>query len=95
MSRCTILFWIRAVISHVDKSATDDDDCKAVEVKAHEVCKNDTPLLFKKNFAVQQVLKAVTQSSQTTSSTFYLRDVTHRFVDMFSIGPVVAAQEVM
>ena len=34
-------------------------------------------------------------SAQSTFSAFYLRDVTHRHLDTFSIGPVVAAQQVM
>ena len=47
------------------------------------------------NCTFQQVLKASTWSSQTTSSAFYLRDVTHGFIGTFFIGPVVAAQEVV
>ena len=39
-------------------------------------------------------MKAETWSAQSTFSS-YLRDVTHRHLDTFSIGPVVAAQQVM
>ena len=31
--------------------------------------------------------------SQTTAISFYPRDVSHRFLDSFSFGPVVAAQQ--
>ena len=49
---------------------------------------------FKRNCAVHQVLKVGTWSARSTFS-FYLSDVTHRHWDMFSIGPVVAAQQVV
>ena len=60
----------------------------------HEVRKV-TSLLFKRNCAVHQVLKVGTWSAQSAFSSFCLRDVTHRHLDTFSIGPVVAAQQVV
>ena len=50
------------------------------------------PLLFKKNFAVDQVLKAGTWCRHTTFTRHYLRDIAHRSLDTFHLGPVVAAQ---
>ena len=47
-------------------------------------------LLFKKNFVVDQVLKAGTW--HTTVTRHYLRDIAHRSLDTFHLGPVVAAQ---
>ena len=41
------------------------------------------------------MLEAWTWSSQLTLSASYLRDVAHRHLDTFSIGPVAAAQQVM
>ena len=61
-----------------------------MKVRAHEVQKIGTPLLIKRNCAVQKVLKAGTWSSQTIFSTFYSRDVTYRY-EYFSISPVVVA----
>ena len=52
-------------------------------------------LLFKKNFAVDQVLKAGTWRRHTTFTRHYLRDITHRSLDTFHLGPVVAAQAVV
>ena len=34
-------------------------------------------------------------SEQTILTSFYPRDVTHRFLDTFSLEPVVAAQRVL
>ena len=50
-------------------------------------------LFFRRDCTVHQVLKAGTWSSQSTFSSFYLRDVTHRHLDTFSIGPLVAATQ--
>ena len=49
-------------------------------------------LLFKKNFAVAQVLKAGTWRKHTSFTRHYLRDLAHRSLDTFHLGPVVAAQ---
>ena len=49
-------------------------------------------LLFKKNFTVEQVLKAGTWCRHTTFTRHYLRDLAHQSLDTFHLGPVVAAQ---
>ena len=91
MSHNTISFRLWSVISFAYSSIS-EEDCCALRVRTHEVREVATFLLFKKNCLVHQVLKAGTWSAQLTFS-FYLRDVTHRHLDIFSIGPVVAAQQ--
>ena len=49
-------------------------------------------LLFKKNYAVNQVLKAGTWRRHTTFTLHYLRDLSHKSLDTFHLGPMVAAQ---
>ena len=49
-------------------------------------------LLFKKNFAVDQKLKAGTWRRHTTFTLHYLRDLPHRSLETFHLGPMVAAQ---
>ena len=49
-------------------------------------------LLFKKNYAVSQVLKAGTWRRHTTFTRHYLRDLSRKSLDTFHLGPVVAAQ---
>ena len=66
-----------------------------VRAKMYEVNNMGTSSLKKKNFAVQKVLRAGIWKSQTTFSSLYIRDVTHRSLDTFSVGPVVAAQQVV
>ena len=93
MFRNIISYWIRSIISNAYGSAS-DEVCRSVRPR-HKVRKIATLLLFRRNCTVQQILKAGTSSSQSTFSVFYLWDVTHRHMDTFSVGPVVAAQEVV
>ena len=60
-----------------------EEDFRFLKVKAHEVWKVATSLLFRRNCAIHQVFKAETGSLRCTFSAFYLRDVTHRHVDTF------------
>ena len=50
------------------------------------------PSLLFKNYAVSQVLKAVTWRRHTTFTRHYPRDLSHNSLDTFHLGPVVAAQ---
>ena len=70
----TISFCLCWVITLALTSAP-EEDCRCLRVRAREVRKVATSLLFKSNYVVHQVLKAGTWSAQ---STFSLRDVTHR-----------------
>ena len=94
VARNTIPFWLRFIISMTLASAL-EEDCPSLKVRAHEVRKVATSLLFKRNCAVHQVLKVGTWSTQLTVSTFYLRDVTHRHLDTFSTVSVVMTQQVV
>ena len=85
MSWNTISFWLRSVITLAHASTSEP-------VKSRKVA---TSLLFKRHCSVHQVLKAGTWSAQSTLSPFYLRDVINRHLDTFSIGPLMAAQQVV
>ena len=87
VSRSTISFWLRCVISMAHAYAS-EKDCRSLGVRADEVRKVAMSLLFKRNCSVHQILKS-------TFYAFYLRDVIHRHLDTFSIGPVVVAQQVV
>ena len=90
----TISFRLCSVISMAHASAS-EEDCRSLRVRAREVRKVATSLLFKRNCAVHEVLKVGTWSSQSTVLAFYRRDVTHGHLGTFSIGPVVVAQQVV
>ena len=90
ISKTTVSFWLWKKISRAyELSGT------ALPVpapRARETRGIALSLLFKKNFAVDQVLKAGTWRRHTTFTRHYLRDLAHRSLDTFHLGPVVAAQ---
>ena len=90
ISKPTVSFWLRKTISRAYKLSG-----RALPVpapRARETRGIAPFLLFKKNFAVDQVLKAGTWRKHTTFTRHYLRDIAHRSLDTFHLGPVVAAQ---
>ena len=93
ISKTTVSSWLRKTISRAyELSGT------ALPVpapRAREMRGIAPSLLFKKNFAVDQVLKAGTWRRHTTFTRHYLRDLAHQSLDTFHLGPVVAAQAVV
>ena len=93
ISKTTVSFWLRKTISHAyELSGT------ALPVpapRARETHGIAPSILFRKNFAVDQVLKAGTWRRHTTFTRHYLRDIAHKSLDTFHLGPVVAAQSVV
>ena len=90
IAKTTVSFWLRKTISRAyELSGT------ALPVpapRAHETRGIAPSILFRKNFAVDQVLKAGTWRRHTTFTRHYLRDIAHKSLDTFHLGPVVAAQ---
>ena len=77
ISKNTVSFWLQKTIS---------------PPRAQQTRSIAPSLLFKKNFAVNQVLKAGTLRKHTTFTHHYLRNLAHRSFEAFHLGPVVAAQ---
>ena len=90
ISKTTVSFWLRKTISHAYQLSGTEQPVPAP--RAREIRGIAPSLLFKKNFAVDQVLKAGTWRKHTTFTRHYLRDITHRPLETFHLGPVVAAQ---
>ena len=90
IAKTTVSLWLRKTISRAyELSGT------ALPVpapRAHETRGIAPSILFRKNFAVDQVLKAGTWRRHTTFTRHYLRDIAHKSLDTFHLGPVVAAQ---
>ena len=93
IAKTTVSFWLRKMISRAyELSGT------ALPVpapRARETRGIAPSILFRKNFAVDQVLKAGTWRRHTTFTRHYLRDIAHKSLDTFHLGPVVAAQSVV
>ena len=85
-----VSFWLRKVISQAYRLS--GRPLPGPSPKARETRDIAPSLLFKKNFAVHQVLKAGTWQRHTTFTRHYLRDLSRKSLDTFHLGPVVAAQ---
>ena len=93
ISKTTVFFWLRKTILRAYELSGMEQLVPAP--RARETRGIAPSLLFKKNFAVDQVLKAGTWRGHTTFTRHYLRDLTHRSLDTFHLGPVVAAQDLV
>ena len=90
ISKTTVSFWLRKAISRAYELSGTEQPVPAP--RARETHGIAPSLLFKKKFAVDQVLKAGTWRRHTTFTRHYLRDLAHQSLDTFHLGPVVAAQ---
>ena len=90
ISKTTVSFWLRKTISRTYQLSGVARPFPAP--RAQETRGIAPSLIFKKNFTVDQVLKAGTWRRHTTFTCHYLRDTAHRSLDTFHLGPVVAAQ---
>ena len=93
VSRNTISYWLRqAIIRAYELSGRGDT---VPRIRAHEVRGIGPTLLFRKNAAVGPILRAGTWKRHSTFTRHYLRDVAHKSLDTYSLGPVVAAQSII
>ena len=90
ISKTTVSFWLRKMISRAYELSGTEQPVPAP--RARETRGIAPSLLFKKNFTVDQVLKAGTWHRHTTFRRHYLRDLAHRSLDTFHPDPVVTAQ---
>ena len=72
-----------------------EEERRLVKVNAHEVRAIATSVLFGRVRNLDLVLKAGTWKCMSTFASFYLRDVTHKYLDTFSLGPIVSALKVV
>ena len=93
IAKTTVSFWLRKTISRAYELSGTTLPVPAPH--ARETRGIAPSILFRKNFAVDQVLKAGTWRRHTTFTRHYLRDIAHKSLDTFHLGPVVAAQSVV
>ena len=90
ISKNTVSFWLQKTISQAYQLS--GRSIPDLPLRARETRGITPSLLFKKNFAVAQVLKVGTWRRHTTFTSHYLRDLAHRSLETFHLGPVVVAQ---
>ena len=83
--------WSRQVDIVIQAYRSTDLYYTANRWNVHEVHSITLSLPFKKNFAVDKVLHEGTCLSLPSFAIFFLRDVTHKPMDTFSIEPVMAS----
>ena len=90
----TISFWIKKLIR------TCYDIAKAtppgpLSVRAHDLRALSSSLAFLGRVPLQRVMESCTWKSHNTFTSFYLRDLAMKQQDLFSLGPLIAAQTVV
>ena len=64
-------------------------------IKAHQVRAVAASHAFHKNVALDSIMHACTWKSPNTFMSYYLKDVAWKNGETYSLGPVVAAQQVV
>ena len=91
ITKNSISYWVKEVI----RRAYEKGHSVPPKAKAHELRAVGTSLVFKKNLSINQILQAGTWKSQNTFTSFYLKEIMLESLGTFSLGPIVAAQEVL
>ena len=92
ISKSTVSFWLCKVISRAYQQAGVPTPGPP---RARETRSIAPSLLFTRNFSVEQVVRAGTWKRHTTFTRHYLRDVALTTGEVFSLGPIVAAQQIV
>ena len=91
ISKNAISYFIRNVI--LDSGAVDTGESRAP--RAHSVRSASTSYAFLRNCRLSDVLDAATWRTNTTFTSFYLNDLAFNLDEVRSLGPLVAAGQVV
>ena len=86
LSKNAISFFLHDVISSAGASRPE-----VGRLRAHDVRSVSTSVAFHRNWSVSAVFESATWSSSSVFSSFYLRDLQHKYDGILSLGPFVAA----
>ena len=90
----TLSSWVRKLLV-LAYSKAPDDVIKLSSARTHEVRALASSLAFKGSIELEEVLRACTWKNANTFTSHYLRDVSTFAGSLHSLGPVVAAQNVV
>ena len=92
----TISGWIRKTICQAhDPKTVKNKDLHRLRAKAHDVRGVAASLAFQKNCSLQSIMDACCWSSHNTFTSYYLKDMALELDDIYHLGPVVAAQQIV
>ena len=94
MSKAAISYFLRDTIKSAH-DAISDSTCLEIKVKAHDIRGIAASMLLWKNCSVPSILKAARWRTHSVFADHYLRDVTRKEGDVFSLVPVVVARHVV
>ena len=91
ISKNGISFFLRELISNYGLLGAQE----GLAPRAHSIRSMATSLAFKKNIAIPRILEAATWRSNSVFASFYLKDVAIEFGDLWRLGPLVVAGQVL
>lgn len=94
ISKITLSSWVKRLLSDVYGNPS-KDAAQLVGRTTHEIRAMAATLAFTSQAGLDEVLKACTWKSHSTFTSFYLRDMAHTREELFTLGPLVAAQKVV
>ena len=93
ISPATISSWIKQTVV-LCYELSDQEALTLHQVKAHDVRVFAASKAFQSGISLDQILSACHWKSHNTFTQFYLKDVAWADLELFHLGPVVAAQQV-
>ena len=93
ISPATISSWIKQTVV-LCYELSDQEALTLHQVKAHDVRAFAASKAFQSGISLDQILSACHWKSHNTFTQFYLKDVAWADLELFHLGPVVAAQQV-
>ena len=90
ITKAAIGMWLRTVIKSAHSSCT-DAHMQFARATPHEIRAVGSSLAFNHSLALSNILSTCTWKSESTFTTFYLRDLSRQFPDHVALQPCVAA----
>ena len=94
ISPATVSSWIKQTVILCYAMLSDQQALTLRQVKAHDVRAFAASKAFQLGVSLDQILSACHWKSHNTFTQFYLKDVAWADLELFHLGPVVAAQQV-
>ena len=90
----TLASWVKTTILNAYKDLPPESSA-ALQVSSHEIRALATSTAFYGNAAMEDIRQAGRWKSQTTFTSFYLRDMTEDLTGIYQLGPILTAQTVI
>lgn len=94
MSKAAISFFLRDIIKEAHATIP-DVICPEIKVKAHDIRGMAASMLLWKNCSIPSILKAARWRTHSVFANHYLKDISRKEGDVFSLGPFVSAGHVV